>query len=273
MLAINLRHPLSSCSYYNSYAKAKKKGLVSISKSGAVTLRVGTKKNQAMRDSIRLVGCCIASSYRYHPLTSFSPFPRPQVSKKTHDNGGLFIFDIAHIPVAYGAWPALWSTGWSWVSTAYSDRFGAPRRSSSIGSDSAEAFAELARSGPSSPPETALTLSAPLQPNDGEIDIIEGVHAINMNSMSTHTGPGCTMGTSGFSGKFMMATAQKNQCNVYASDSQGCGVRSASKSSYGPNFNKKGGGVFALLWAKEGIKIYQWPRNKIPADVSSCSHC
>lgn len=76
------------------------------------------------------------------------------------------------------------------------------------------------------------------------------------------------MGTSGFSGKFMMATAQKNQCDVYASDSQGCGIRSASKSSYGPNFNKKKGGVFALLWAKEGIKIYQWPRNKIPADVS-----
>lgn len=37
------------------------------------------------------------------------------------------------------------------------------------------------------------------------------------------------MGTAGFTGKFMMATSQKTDCNAYTTNSQGCGVRSSNK--------------------------------------------
>lgn len=181
---------------YNSYNDAKKKGLVKVDKKGAVQLRVSTKQYQGVRDSVRLV------------------------SKQTFSGGGLFIFDINHIPSAQGVWSALWMTGSNW-------------------------------------------------PQQGEIDIIEGVHETTMNALSTHTSQGCTMGTSGFYGQFMMQGSNKNNCDARATDSQGCGVRSKSKVSYGPAFNKKGGGVYALQWSSTGIKIYFWSRNSIPSDVRS----
>ena len=84
------------------------------------------------------------------------------------------------------------------------------------------------------------------QPAQGEIDIVEGVHRTTQNAMSVHTGPGCSMGTSGYSAKLMMTSGRKTDCNVYASDGQGCGVRSVDKKSYGPGANKVGGGVYAL---------------------------
>jgi len=186
----------SGIAMYNSYASAKKKGLISVNKKGAVTLRVSTVQQQSKRDSLRLV------------------------SKASYSNGGLFIFDVAHIPAAMGAWPAIWFTGPNW-------------------------------------------------PTDGEIDVIEGVHETNMNAMSTHTGPGCTQIPSGFTGQFMMTSSNKNVCNVYATSAQGCGVRSASTTSYGPNFNAKGGGVFALLWDSTGLRTYHWTRSSIPSDIKS----
>ncbi|GAA5884529.1 hypothetical protein JCM16303_000013 [Sporobolomyces ruberrimus] len=101
----------------------------------------------------------------------------------------------------------------------------------------------------------------------GEIDVIEGVHETTMNALSTHTSSGCTMQTSGFYGTFMMQGSQKTDCDARATNSQGCGVRSKSKVSYGPAFNKKGGGVYALQWSSSGIKIYFWSRNSVPSDV------
>lgn len=181
---------------YLSLKSAKSKGLVSTNKAGAVTFKVSTKNGQAYRDSQRLV------------------------SKTAYSNGGLFIYDVAHMPTGCGLWPSIWMVGPNW-------------------------------------------------PAGGEIDIIEGVHAITQNSMSTHTGSGCVQQTSGFSASFMMNTQLKNQCNVYSTSAQGCGVRSKSKSSYGAPFNSKGGGVYALQWDSNGIKTYHWSRKSIPADVKA----
>ncbi|GAA6018617.1 hypothetical protein JCM11491_006168 [Sporobolomyces phaffii] len=181
---------------YNSQASAKQKGLVKVDKSGAVKLAVSTQQYQSLRDSVRLV------------------------SKQTFSGGGLFVFDINHIPSGQGAWPALWFTGANW-------------------------------------------------PQQGEIDVIEGVHETTMNALSTHTSAGCSMQQSGFYGTFMMQSPQKTDCDARATDSQGCGVRSKSKVSYGPAFNKKGGGVYALQWSSAGIKIYFWSRNSIPSDVKA----
>ncbi|GAA5956289.1 hypothetical protein JCM3765_005619 [Sporobolomyces pararoseus] len=115
----------------------------------------------------------------------------------------------------------------------------------------------------------ALWFTGSNWPQQGEIDVIEGVHETTMNALSTHTSSGCSMQTSGFYGTFMMQGPQKNDCDARATNSQGCGVRSKSKVSYGPAFNKKGGGVYALQWSSSGIKIYFWPRNSIPSDIKS----
>ncbi|GAA5854176.1 hypothetical protein JCM5353_006519 [Sporobolomyces roseus] len=32
-------------------------------------------------------------------------------SKKSYSGGGLFVFDVAHVPSGYGLWPALWMVG------------------------------------------------------------------------------------------------------------------------------------------------------------------
>jgi len=53
-------------------------------------------------------------------------------------------------------------------------------------------------------------------------------------SMKNSTSSGCSMQTSGFYGTFMMQGPQKNDCDARATNSQGCGVRSKSKVSYGP---------------------------------------
>jgi hypothetical protein len=50
--------------------------------------------------------------------------------------------------------------------------------------------------------------------------------------------------------------------------SDGCG-NTFGAGSYGLDFNNKGGGVYAVNLDKDAIKIFWWPRNKIPADVKA----
>lgn len=37
--------------------------------------------------------------------------------------------------------------------------------------------------------------------------------------------------------------------------------------TYGDTFNAVGGGVYALDWTSEAIRIWHWPRQRIPADI------
>ena len=39
--------------------------------------------------------------------------------------------------------------------------------------------------------------------------------------------------------------------------------------SGGSVFNQNGGGVFATMWTTSGIKMWYWPRDQIPADITS----
>jgi hypothetical protein len=49
----------------------------------------------------------------------------------------------------------------------------------------------------------------------------------------------------------------------------GCGVGATTPHSYGSSFNSIGGGVYATSWTSEYIKIWFFPRNAIPADITS----
>ncbi|KAK1921314.1 concanavalin A-like lectin/glucanase domain-containing protein [Papiliotrema laurentii] len=98
-----------------------------------------------------------------------------------------------------------------------------------------------------------------LWPTAGEIDLVEGIQSMTNN----HTTPGCTMNQSPglFSG-----TVANPVCDSSLGGS-GCSIVSSSNTSYGMRFNELGGGVFAMQWDGAGIKMWNWNREGIPADI------
>ncbi|KIV86318.1 hypothetical protein PV11_01936 [Exophiala sideris] len=105
-------------------------------------------------------------------------------------------------------------------------------------------------------------------PNNGEIDIIEGVNGQASNNMAMHTSDGCTITNTGaFSGSL-----ETDNCYVDASgqsSNAGCSIRSSDDSSFGSGFNSAGGGVFATEWTSEAISIWFFSRDAIPSDITS----
>jgi len=111
----------------------------------------------------------------------------------------------------------------------------------------------------------AFWLLGPDWPNNGEIDIIEGVNSNSANLMTMHTNAGCTITNSGtFSG-----TVQTSDCDVGAQDNQGCSIGTINEATYGAGFNYGNGGVYATEWTSEAISIWYFPRSAIPSDITS----
>ncbi|KAF9066759.1 2 beta-glucanase [Rhodocollybia butyracea] len=104
-------------------------------------------------------------------------------------------------------------------------------------------------------------------PNNGEIDILEGVNDQGTNQATLHTSPGCTMPAS----RTEKGNALLNDCNTLINSNSGCGVKFVDTSSYGPNFNNKQGGWYALERKNTGISVWFWSRNAgtVPADVNA----
>jgi len=101
----------------------------------------------------------------------------------------------------------------------------------------------------------------------GEIDIIEGVNSATTNSMTLHTGPGCTVNSGSFSGAI-----KTTNCYVDApgqGNNVGCGISASGSNTYGDPFNSAGGGVYATEWTAQSIAIYFFSRKAIPADITS----
>lgn len=101
----------------------------------------------------------------------------------------------------------------------------------------------------------------PNWPRGGEVDIIEGANMAYDNLMSAHTSANCVLPSEGFSG-----TREYLDC---ADTTYGCNFvpPTTDMSSYGDDFNGVGGGVYALQWTDDAIKIWHFPRNGIPADI------
>lgn len=100
----------------------------------------------------------------------------------------------------------------------------------------------------------------------GEIDIMEGfsditqayttLHTQNVDGNCTFTPPANTeIGTS-------------NQDSYDCGGDIGCSVI-GQEGSYGTPMNENGGGVYAMEWTSDFINIYFFPRNAIPADITS----
>jgi hypothetical protein len=119
----------------------------------------------------------------------------------------------------------------------------------------------------------ALWLVGKDWPNNGEIDIIEGVNSSILNSpiirnppdqtkviTTLHTSNGCTQNIPGI---------LNQNCNAGDNGTIGCGIEGPSN-SFGASFNNANGGVFVCEWILDGtIKIWFFSRLNIPDDISS----
>ncbi|OWZ79018.1 hypothetical protein C366_02524 [Cryptococcus neoformans Tu401-1] len=101
-------------------------------------------------------------------------------------------------------------------------------------------------------------------PETGEIDIIEGIQSNTNNQMTIHTMPGCSINYS--TSNLYSGTLTNQDCDSSTGGS-GCSIISASNSSYGMSFNLAGGGVFAMKWDTDGIRMWNWNRAMIPSDI------
>ena len=102
-------------------------------------------------------------------------------------------------------------------------------------------------------------------PNNGEIDIIEGVNDQYTNSMTLHTAAGPVIENGTFRGDLITSN-----CDINAPGqptNAGCSIGDVSNLTFGPDFNSAGGGVFATEWTSDFIKIWFFPRGTFPSDI------
>ncbi|KAG8858545.1 hypothetical protein FRB96_005217 [Tulasnella sp. 330] len=104
-------------------------------------------------------------------------------------------------------------------------------------------------------------------PDNGEVDIIEGVNDVSPNQSTLHTTAGCTMVASTMS---QTGTLVTTDCNTADNGNAGCGVQTtkASRPNYLPVIL---GGWYAMERTTSQINIWFWARDdtSVPADVSS----
>jgi len=106
-------------------------------------------------------------------------------------------------------------------------------------------------------------------PKGGEVDIVEGVNNQTPNRATLHTDPGCTMPPD----TTQTGTPVQLDCDVSVNSNAGCGVDFPTIDSFGPSFNRNGGGWFAMERTTDFIKVWFWPRNddSVPSDVMGSS--
>ncbi|KAF7323747.1 hypothetical protein MKEN_00595700 [Mycena kentingensis (nom. inval.)] len=106
-------------------------------------------------------------------------------------------------------------------------------------------------------------------PYKGEIDVVEGVSLYNKNIYSVHTGDGCTLTDSLISSMSKVKIIESTKsCN--AIDSPGaCGFTDETDTTFGPGFNKAGGGVFAMQFDTSAIQMWFFQAGSVPSDISS----
>ncbi|PLB47399.1 hypothetical protein P170DRAFT_413315 [Aspergillus steynii IBT 23096] len=100
-------------------------------------------------------------------------------------------------------------------------------------------------------------------PHDGEIDIIEGVNKHEANEIVLHTSGSCDVGGD----HEMLGDMTSSECGD-ASGTIGCVVK-GNQGSSGDPFNKNGGGVYAMEWTADFLKIWYFARGKVPESITN----
>ena len=114
----------------------------------------------------------------------------------------------------------------------------------------------------------AFWMVGPNWPNDGEIDIIEGVNDQATNAMTLHTNAGLVVqNISGIQGSM-----ETSNCDVNAPDqaqNAGCSIVAESGLTFGAGFNAASGGVYATEWTSDQISTWFFPRGSTPSDITA----
>lgn len=99
----------------------------------------------------------------------------------------------------------------------------------------------------------------------GEIDILEGSNDITQAFISLHTENACTFKSPKSA---ELGTVNNGNTDCQLSNGAGCSVESTAN-SYGTPFNKNGGGIYAMQWTSNFIRVWFFARSKIPADITA----
>ncbi|OAA72598.1 Concanavalin A-like lectin/glucanase [Cordyceps fumosorosea ARSEF 2679] len=112
----------------------------------------------------------------------------------------------------------------------------------------------------------ALWLTDPSHwPEHGEIDVLEAINlGASGNAMTLHSDKGCSMGGK----REMTGKALDKSCYVKDNSNAGCGVQGPA-GSFGAALNDKQGAVVAVEWRADGIRMWQFARDGVPADVQA----
>ncbi|OBZ73025.1 putative glycosidase C21B10.07 [Grifola frondosa] len=104
-------------------------------------------------------------------------------------------------------------------------------------------------------------------PNEGEIDVVEGVNDWTPNQSTLHTSSRCTMPAS----RAQTGVSTGNTCDTITTNNTDCSVNAPSANSYGPSFNSAGGGWYAMERTMSFIRVWFWSRNdgSVPSDVAN----
>ncbi|KAF8137076.1 hypothetical protein EV363DRAFT_1394645 [Boletus edulis] len=103
----------------------------------------------------------------------------------------------------------------------------------------------------------------PHWPEDGEIDIIEGINVNPSNQMAIHATQGCYHNGN----TDQLGSTGSTDC----SQGSGCTVGELSPNSYNSGFAQAGGGVFATQFDVSGIFMWFWSRADIPSSISQAT--
>ncbi|KAI1393936.1 glycoside hydrolase family 16 protein [Hypoxylon trugodes] len=100
-------------------------------------------------------------------------------------------------------------------------------------------------------------------PVGGELEIIEGANTAQRNLFSAHTTEGCQLQKNAAIGDQGHANCSPGPGNI------GCNYATpqSDTTSYGDSFNAEGGGVYAMEWGSEDLKLWHFPRSAIPDNI------
>ncbi|KAG2142258.1 glycoside hydrolase family 16 protein [Suillus bovinus] len=103
-------------------------------------------------------------------------------------------------------------------------------------------------------------------PASGEIDILEGANNVVPNQSTLHTSHNCSMSNH----THQTGTFLTTNCDASVAYNVGCGVQhTRDNNSFGPGFNRIGGGWYAMERTLHYIKVWFWERDDpcVPLDV------